>query len=296
VHLCLQRFRAVLLSVPAILVVACGSSDESNKTVDGGASVDVVSAPGGEGGRSSPGTGGGLGAGGTAGGASDAAADSFSADSVSTVTDVSTDGQASRCRRYLTQGAASGPGGSGTISASFDASTLTYSSTFSFGPTQITQSRIYPSLDAFISEAQVVARIFWREESTRGAVQQTTTTQFDSAGRLVAKTLVDLTGTDATTTYSQWDGLGRPTRGSMTANPAETDCANMPVSIVYDDAARTRTETIDAAHGTGSGCLKQEYINAEKYDQDGDQVEVLHPGEAAPTVISVTNKQSVCLD
>jgi hypothetical protein len=193
------------------------------------------------------------------------------------------------------QGTVTSQSGPGSASAAFDPQTLTYSGTYTLGPVQIVQSRSYASLADFVTEPNVMGRILWTKEILTGAEQQTTTCTFDSDKRLVKKEMIDYAGTDGTTTLLEWDALGRPTRGLLSANPAELDCSGMAVTLSYDDTARRTTEVIDAKTGTGTACPKTIYNTYEVVNADGITVEMTHPGETTPTIVTVTQTAEQCL-
>ena len=193
----------------------------------------------------------------------------------------------------MIEGTATGSSTSGTVAGSFDGSALRYTGVFTLGPQQISQTHVYGSLADFVEEPRVVGRILWVQEIITGSVQQTRTNTFDATGRLTGETLVDVTGTDGTTVYSQWDDKGRPTLGLSSTNPAETDCADIPVTITYDDTTRKKTTTIEASKGKGAGCPDQTYRSWEICDADGNPIQIT-PGNDVLDIV-VTKSDLVCL-
>lgn len=115
-------------------------------------------------------------------------------------------------------------------------------------------------------------------KTTTGGVTNT----FDSARRIL-KTVNTSASGESTTTYSDWDQAGRPTR----AHDVGKGFSNTR-TISYDDTARTRTTVVNG------GPLR----TVETFDTNGNQIETLATagGMAASTktVITINTSQRVC--
>jgi len=144
-------------------------------------------------------------------------------------------GPSHHCRTYAT--ALTLNGGPGTCE--FDG--RTYACRFGMD----SRSWTYASTRDFIREARTPNRIQAQSRSYSGGgpmlvshSSHTTSFSYDDRGRLRERRRVAgsyfVSWVLDTTVYDQWDGVGRPTAGVITAGGGET-----PVSIDYDDASRT---------------------------------------------------------
>jgi hypothetical protein len=101
--------------------------------------------------------------------------------------------------------------------------------------------------------------------------------------RRILKTVNSSVGGESTTTYSEWDQAGRPTR----ANDVGKGFNNTRI-ISYDNGARTRTTVVNG------GPLR----TVETFDADGNQIETLATSGgmavATKTTITVTASQRIC--
>jgi YD repeat-containing protein len=94
----------------------------------------------------------------------------------------------------------------------------------------------YNSVADFVNEVRVIPPINMQTGSTStnsgscGSGTGSNTFSYDGQGRLTAIT----PNTGSATTYTAWDSSGRPTAGTIGGNI---------ITVVYNDAARTQTQT-----------------------------------------------------
>lgn len=145
--------------------------------------------------------------------------------------------------------------------------------------TSSTRTAVYPSLSAFVTEPRVphrLQRLSFETASYGMLVSSATTTwsyRYDGQGRLLERVRTGWNGVLGgfpydTTTFSQWDTLGRPTLGRLVRETSE-----LLVTITYDDASRTmswsngESATLDpdgnVVHESwifGSATFEREYV------------------------------------
>jgi hypothetical protein len=149
-----------------------------------------------------------------------------------------------KCRRYATELSSTFTLGGATVtetqSCVFDkaAHALLCTATGDGFCASRTETKMYPSVADFVEEADAVGRR--REaivESTACGSTRTQTLTYDAQKRLV-RWDVNVPQPVSETTYTGWDAQGRPTSGSVVSAGID-----QPLTIAYDDAARTmRTE------------------------------------------------------
>jgi hypothetical protein len=143
-----------------------------------------------------------------------------------------------------------------------------------------TSTTTYKSLADIIDEIVVNPPLNYAQMTTAatavagGSFKGTVTNTFDANRRIVKTVNIGVSG-ESTTTYSDWDQAGRPTR----ANDVGKGFNNVRV-ISYDDAARTRTTVVNG------GPLR----TVETFDVNGNQIETLATagGTAMQTKTTVT--------
>ncbi len=120
------------------------------------------------------------------------------------------------------------------------------------------------------------------QTSGPGTAGSGVTNTFDSSHR-ITKTVNTSAGGESTTSYSDWDQAGRPTR----ANDVGKGFNNIR-TISYDDSARTKTTVVNG------GPLR----TVETFDVNGSQIETLATAGGAAvttkTVITVVASQRIC--
>jgi hypothetical protein len=192
------------------------------------------------------------------------------------------------CRTYATQWVATSDFGQPvTNSASFSATDATLTQTSPAGTSQVVRRTVYQSVADFIDEPTVVGRVlFLRTESCAndtctGGLADVQTPTYDSQRRRTGQTL-SLNGVPLLVeAYSAWDSRGRPTAGTRT----QSGCV-APLSLTYDDVARTAAV---APSGIGSGtlCLGAYFSSVQSYDADGNPI--TDTGSAGGTSTTTTS-------
>jgi YD repeat-containing protein len=152
------------------------------------------------------------------------------------------------------------------------------------GPVCTTTVSGYASTADFIDELRAIPPVLLRTSDVQtssgappcgaGAIQNITYV-YDAQRRLTQL----LNGT-FTTTFTSWDSVGRPTAGSLTSGA--------PVTIAYDAAARTQTQTT----GTGGAAV----VVTTTFDTTGTPIRVVtqENGVTSTTTTQVTATAQVC--
>ena len=87
------------------------------------------------------------------------------------------------------------------------------------------------------------------------------------------------------------------TEGAL--NAEGVDCADMPVTIAYDDVARRMTRDVDPSGGTGGDCSGQDASQSWKvYDEDGNSIEETLGASATDPDVGTTTiltTEDICL-
>ena len=146
----------------------------------------------------------------------------------------------------------------------------------------------YPSIGTFIDEVRVVPPLFKALKATAsgtgpGVRNSETTFTYDSQGRLLKEVT---TGSTATTTYTEWDAAGRPTR-MQDIGPG----FNNTRVVSYDDAQRTRTTRV-----IPQGQSQAVITTVETFNADGNPVRQVASGgpSASTTTITINTSERVC--
>jgi YD repeat-containing protein len=146
----------------------------------------------------------------------------------------------------------------------------------------------YASIGAFIDEVRVVPPLFKALKATAtgtgpGVRNSETTFTYDSQGRLLKEAT---SGSTATTTYTEWDGAGRPTK-VLDAGPG----FNNTRVVSYDDGQRTRTTRV-----IPSGQSQAVITTVETFNADGNPVRQVASGgpSASTTTITINSTERVC--
>ena len=146
----------------------------------------------------------------------------------------------------------------------------------------------YVSVGAFIDEVRVVPPLFKALKAAAtgtgpGVRNSETTFTYDSQGRLLKEVT---TGSTATTTYTEWDAAGRPTK-VQDAGPG----FNNTRVVSYDDGQRTRTTRVIPA-----GQSQAVITTVETFNADGNPVRQVASGgpSASTTTITINNTERVC--
>ena len=146
----------------------------------------------------------------------------------------------------------------------------------------------YASLGDFIDEVRVVPPLFKARKATATTTGPTgrnseTTYTIDAQGRLTAETTA---GTSTTTTYTEWDAAGRPTRVQDVGRGF-----NNTRTIEYDDVRRTKTTRV-APQGQGQVVV----TTVETFDADGNPIRQTAGGgqSTSETTITVNATQRIC--
>jgi hypothetical protein len=152
------------------------------------------------------------------------------------------------------------------------------------GPVCTTTVTAYNSTADFIDEIRVVPPALLRTSDVQtssgaapcgaGAIQNITYV-YDAQRRLTQL----LSGTSSTT-FTSWDSSGRPTAGSLTTGA--------PVTIAYDNTARTQTQTT----GVGGAAI----IVTTTFDTTGIPIKVVTQDDTgtATTTTQVTTTGQIC--
>lgn len=169
-------------------------------------------------------------------------------------------------------------------SANFDTSTkkATTQVKFTNGSVCGTGVATYNSVADFVDEIRVVPPVFLAVGTTSQNSGQcggagaggSLTYHYDSSRRLTGWTATP----GATTTFTAWDGSGRPTTGTTSAGGT--------ISNVYDDGARTSTQTQNPGNT----------VTTNTYDANGNMTKsvVLSGGVTVTTTFDVTSTATVC--
>ena len=141
---------------------------------------------------------------------------------------------------------------------------------------RLTTRAAYRSTADFVSEASTAGRTLQVrdiETFVADCAQSGTVTvdfSYDAQGRLTGRAAT-IPGLSLGATYNAWDGSGRPTRGTITAEGA-APCPMSTVSIAYNDGARTMETTVT--------CASQSTSSVERltYDANGNTTALQHTG------------------
>ncbi len=199
------------------------------------------------------------------------------------------------CRTYATAWKATSTFGSAqSVTAAFDPTTHVYTESVAGTALKLRQTT-YQSVADFVDEPGVVGRVLYAQSATcpgtagcSGSLGEIETPAYDASRRRIGA----LHGVSGVTlfadTFTQWDLSGRPISGNRT----QPGVCNVPMTIAYDDAARTMTES---ALGSGSLlCGVASTLSAVTYDADGNVLsESASAGGTTTTVdhaISATTK------
>jgi YD repeat-containing protein len=154
--------------------------------------------------------------------------------------------------------------------------------------TATTVTATYASVGAFIDEVRVVPPLFKALKAAAtatgaGARNSETTFAFDSQGRLQKETT---TGAPSTTTYTEWDEAGRPTKVRDTGPGF-----NNTRIVSYDDVQRTRTTRV-----IPDGQTQPAVTTVETFNADGNPVRQVTSGgpSSSTTTITINSTQRVC--
>jgi YD repeat-containing protein len=199
----------------------------------------------------------------------------------------------SSCRTYAsaaTSTVTAGPVvGTDVMTCSFSTSTnqLTCTSQYSDNiATSIASTYVltYGSTSDFVAEVKVVPplRRWTRLTSspTRASPNDTMlVSTYDSENRLIREVETSGSETDQTTTYTSWDGSGRPTAGTLVSS-----AGTMSIVSVYSDSSRTETKTM-----TLNG---QPFTTVSAYDVNGNPTTL--SSSVATTQTTTTATETVC--
>jgi hypothetical protein len=138
----------------------------------------------------------------------------------------------------------------------------------------------YNSVADFVDEVRVVPGVTLAASNTNtnsgtcGSFVATVTYTYDGQRRL--KTMTSIGGT---TTYTAWDNSGRPTAGTSNG---------ITITNVYDDAARTLTQTQVSSSGQS--------VNVQTFDANGIQLKVVTTDSngTSTTTYNNTGTAQVC--
>jgi hypothetical protein len=157
------------------------------------------------------------------------------------------------------------------------------------GTTTSTTTTVYNSIADVIDEIAVIPPLSYAVTATAtqtgnaGATSMGSVTNTFDGSRRMLKTVYKSAGGESTTTYTEWDKVGRPTR----ANDVGRGFNNSRV-ISYDDNARSRTTVVNG------GPLR----TVETFDVNGNQIETLATNGATAistkTTVTIIASQRVC--
>jgi YD repeat-containing protein len=146
----------------------------------------------------------------------------------------------------------------------------------------------YASIGEFLDEVRVVPPLFKALKSnatTTGPAGRTseTTYTYDSQGRLTKEATA---GAPTSTTYTEWDKAGRPTKVQDVGRGF-----NNTRDVSFDDVQRTRTTRVTPA---GRGQVVMTTI--ETFDADGNPIrQVATAGPSTTTTtITINSTQRIC--
>jgi YD repeat-containing protein len=143
----------------------------------------------------------------------------------------------------------------------------------------------YPSLEKFVEEIKVYARIFMTSITSVGSSNSTTTMTYDNSGRLT--TWVTVTGaTTLTYSYTSYDAAGRPQSGLYNISSGGFTCTNATITRTYNDAVRTMNESISG--GVGALCSASSVTSTYDKETGVDIVVVATPGGTTTKTINST--------
>lgn len=198
-------------------------------------------------------------------------------------------GGGSTCRTYPTAATVTTTSGNQTINAqltgAFDTSTnrATVTTAFANGNPCTSSVSSYRSKDDFVDEVRVIPGVSLQTSTTTtntgcGTGTFTVNYSYDAQRRLTSTSQTVL-GVTSTTTYTAWDGSGRPTQGSF---PGTT------IANTYDDSARTWVQT-----QTGGGTVSTTTMT---FDANGNQVSVVNRtgNFTSTTNFNITTTGRVC--
>ena len=219
-------------------------------------------------------------------------------------------GPAGSCRSYATSYSyvTGGPGllANTTANCTFNSGARTLTCTFSQTSnvntctTDFTWRDTYNSVADFVNESKIVGKFLlanraqeWVTRPTSCAGPKTPGSQtytYDASQRLLQTVALDMTGAaspSVTYAYTGWDSQSRPTVGTVNIGSGVT----FPVTVAYDDSARTIAITAGAGQAGGS-------VNTITLDADGSiirhRVEVVGFGPVAESAYTISARQTVC--
>jgi YD repeat-containing protein len=169
--------------------------------------------------------------------------------------------------------------------ATFDSSSrkATVNTNFANGSPCSTLVTSYNSVADFVDEVRVIPPVSLATGAVNtnsgacGAVTASTIYTYDSQRRVTQIS----NSAGGVITYTAWDSSGRPTTGTMSGGGT--------ISIVYDDAARSWTETQTQSNGTRS-------VGTLTFDANGAQIRnvVVQGNVTTTTTFSNTATATVC--
>jgi hypothetical protein len=180
---------------------------------------------------------------------------------------------------------------SGTFTSAYDVTTNRWTTDFVFTDTTgtiETQRTVtsFQSVAAFVDELATSPPLALSTNMvSTGAFDYLSTNTFDAQRRQTSQTLDGGEGNPYVSTYTAWDGAGRPTAGRQLARNWDRSLA-----MVYDDASRTvtRTET--------SGTQVTTFV--EVYDTNGELAHRTQSANYHPDVVTrattVSSTAQVC--
>jgi hypothetical protein len=154
-------------------------------------------------------------------------------------------------------------------------------------PTTSISITSFASVDDLIDEAKVVPplRRSTRTDTTTKTNSQSTTSSlvntYDSQKRLVREVGTGPTGVQSTTTYTSWDGKGRPTSGASVHPGGKNN-----LTVTYNGATRTQTTT-SASQGQAISC-------GITFDADGNTVSTSCLGSLSGSKTTITATEKIC--
>jgi len=154
--------------------------------------------------------------------------------------------------------------------------------------TGATVTATYASVAGFIDEVRVVPPLFKALKAVAtatgpGSRNTETIFTYDSQGRLQKEVTA---GAASTTTYTEWDEAGRPTRVRDTGPGF-----NNTRAVSYDDGQRTRTTRV-----IPDGQTQPVVTTVETFNADGNPVRQVANGgpSSSTTTITIHSTQRVC--
>lgn len=205
-------------------------------------------------------------------------------------TDTQTSADCKATRDYPAAGTKRLFGMDAPFEGTFDVTALTYASVvlgdYNGDEMRVTQSFIYPGIEAFVDERAPMGSV--RHTSSAVSIINLSTGveltgihdtyTFDGdriSGRSSESSENGQKFKAETVTYNAWDDSGRPLSGALEHDESGHHCTNVPVTIAYDDTARTVTETIDYLSEdviviTGSPNCNRTEVDVNQNTYDGD--------------------------